>query len=150
MHAMAGIWAIAEPLLVGAGVVALPVGVRALVDQLRLRRWMPLLRRAFVVLDPLLNEHLRSYGSSEVRFAMELVTSVLADGELSREEVRQVVAELERRYRPSLGAGKGSAGLPEGSLERRLLSETAALVDRGDFSAASLSQAAGRLARVLR
>jgi hypothetical protein len=150
LNAVAGWLAIAEPALVGAGVLALPLGLNALLQRLKLRRLMPVMRRAFVVIDPLLNEHLRGYSSSEVRFALELVTLVLADGQLTREEVKAAVEEIERRYRPSLAAGKGSSGLIAGSTEQKLLSETAALVARGDFSVASLPQAASIVLRAIR
>jgi hypothetical protein len=150
LNAVAGWLAIAEPALVGAGVLALPLGLNALLQRLKLRRLMPVMRRAFVVIDPLLNEHLRGYSSSEVRFVLELVTLVLADGQLTREEVKAAVEEIERRYRPSLAAGKGSSGLIAGSTEQKLLSETAALVARGDFSVASLPQAASIVLRAIR
>jgi hypothetical protein len=146
---VANVWALAEPALVGAGLVALPLGVNALLSRWSLRRLLPVLRRAFVVVDPLLNEHLRGYSTSEVRFALELVTAVLADGRLSRREVQRAVDELERRYRPSLAAGKGASGLPAGSREQRLLRETTALVARGDFSRASLPQAVSILSRAI-
>lgn len=150
LNAVAGWLAIAEPALVGAGVMALPLGMNALLQRLKLRRLMPVMRRAFVVIDPLLNEHLRGYSASEVRFALELVTTVLADGQLTREEVKAAVEEIERRYRPSLAAGKGSSGLTSGSLEQKLLSETTALVARFSSSLPSLPQAASIVMRAIR
>jgi hypothetical protein len=108
---MAGLLAIAEPALIGLGIIALPVGANALIGYLRIRKLLPIIRRAFTVLDPLLNEHIRGYSSSQVRFAMELVTSVLADGALTRNEIEAAVAEIEKRYAPSRAAGKTGDGL---------------------------------------
>jgi hypothetical protein len=111
LHAMASFLAIAEPALIGAGIIALPIGANALLSYLRIQKLLPVVRRAFVVLDPLLNEHISGYGGSDVRFAMELVTGVLADGALTREEIQAAVNEIERRYRPSKAAGRTSEQL---------------------------------------
>jgi hypothetical protein len=111
LHAMGSFLAIAEPALIGAGIVALPIGANALLSYLRIQKLLPVVRRAFTVLDPLLNEHIQGYGSSQVRFVMELVTGVLADGTLTREEIQTAVNEIERRYRPSKAAGQTSASL---------------------------------------
>lgn len=105
---MAALLAIAEPALIGAGVIALPIGANALLTYFKVQKLLPVIRKAFTVIDPLLNEHLRGYSASDVRFALELVTSVLADGQLSREEVEQAVAEIEKRYRPTAAAGKST------------------------------------------
>jgi hypothetical protein len=105
---MAGFLAIAEPALIGVGVIALPVGGNALIQYLKIQKLLPVIRRAFTVLDPLLNEHLKGYSGSDVRFAMELVTGVLADGALSRAEIEAAVNEIERRYNPVRAAGKSA------------------------------------------
>lgn len=88
--------------------IALPIGANALLTYFKVQKLLPVIRKAFTVIDPLLNEHLRGYSASDVRFALELVTSVLADGQLSREEVEQAVAEIEKRYRPTAAAGKST------------------------------------------
>jgi len=146
MCAMASFLAIAEPALIGAGVIALPIGVNALLTYLKLRRFLPVIRRAFAVIDPLLNEHMKGYSSGEVRFAMELVTGVLADGSLSRKEVTQAVRELERRYQPSSAAGKTSEGLKmrlgPSSTEAQLLDAVVGVVQKRELLPASLLDAA--------
>ena len=146
MCAMASFLAIAEPALIGAGVIALPIGANALLSYLKLRRFLPVIRKAFAVIDPLLNEHMRGYSSSEVRFAMELVTGVLADGALSRKEVAQAVAEIERRYRPSSAAGKTSESLKtrlgSSSMEAQLLEAVVGVVQKRELLPANLLDAA--------
>jgi hypothetical protein len=122
----------AEPALLGAGVIALPIGLNALLRQWKLARLLPVVRKAFTVLDPLLNDHLRGYSASDVRFALELVTAALADGRLSRAEVQAAVREIERRYRPSAAAGQSAATLPAGSPQQRLVETAAALVSGRD------------------
>lgn len=142
---MASLLAIAEPALIGAGVVALPIGANALLSYLKLRRFLPVIRKAFTVIDPLLNEHLRGYSASEVRFAMELVTGVFADGHLSRQEVQAVVNEIERRYRPSVAAGKTNVNLkmrfgPE-SPEVKLFDAVADIAQKRELLPANLLDA---------
>jgi hypothetical protein len=129
---MSGIWGVAEPALIGAGVIALPIGLNALLARWKLSRLLPVVRKAFTVLDPLLNDHLRGYSASDVRFALELVTAALADGQLSRAELRSAVQEIERRYRPSAAAGQSAATLPTGSPQQRLVETAAALVSSRD------------------
>ena len=146
MCAMASLLAIAEPALIGAGVIALPIGANALLSYLKLRRLLPIIRKAFTVIDPLLNEHMSGYSASEVRFAMELVTSVFADGHLSREEVQAAVNEIERRYRPSAAAGKTNLNLkmrfgPE-SPEAKLLDAVTDIAQKRELLPANLLDAA--------
>lgn len=118
---MADILAIVQPALVGVGAIALPFGANALLERLRLKKLMPVVRRAFTVIDPLLNEHLRGYTYSDARFVLELVTYVLADGQLSQAEVRRAVDEIEKRYRPTKAAGKSASKLSRETLEGKLL-----------------------------
>jgi hypothetical protein len=143
---MAALLAIAEPALIGAGVIALPIGANALLTYIKIRKLLPVIRKAFVVIDPLLNEHLTGYSASEVRFALELVTSVLADGHLSREEVEQAVLEIEKRYRPTAAAGKTSDYLkmrlgPE-SPEAKLLDAVVGVAQKRELLPASVIDAA--------
>lgn len=146
MSAMASLLAIAEPALIGAGVIALPIGANALLSYLKLRRFLPVIRKAFTVIDPLLNDHLSGYSASEVRFVLELVTSVLADGQLSRSEVERIVAEIERRYRPSAAAGKSGLNLkmrlgPD-SVEAKLFDAVADVAQKRELLPANLLDAA--------
>lgn len=143
--AVASFLAIAEPALIGVGVIALPIGANALLSYIKIRKLLPVIRKAFVVIDPLLNEHLSGYSGSEVRFAMELVTGVLADGQLSREEVEMAVSEIEKRYRPSVGAGLTADSLKlslgADSPEAKLLDTVVDLVDHRELLPARLTDA---------
>lgn len=133
MPEMAGIVGVIEPVLTGMGAIALPFAVNAVLQRLRLAKLMPVVRRAFTVIDPLLNEHLGGYSYSDTRFVLELVTAVLADGTLTNQEVRRAVDELERRYRPSKAAGKSSSRLSRDTLEGKLLDIAADKVQSRQF-----------------
>jgi len=143
---MAGLLALAEPLLIGVGVIALPIGGNALIRYLKVRKVLPVIRRAFTVLDPLLNEHISGYSGSEVRFAMELVTGVLADGALTREEIEFAVNEIETRYAPSRAAGKTSETLKltlgPGSEEAKLLEAVLGVAQKRELLPKSIVDAA--------
>lgn len=139
---MASLWALVGPVLATAGAVALPLGVNALLRQLRLQRVLPLLRRAYVVLDPLFNAHLPHYRGSDVQFAARLVTTVLADGRLSPDELDFAAAELLRRWSPALAAGQQPDGLLSDSQERKLYTAVEGLIAKGGYSFNSLGEAA--------
>jgi len=143
---MAGLLAIAEPALIGVGIIALPIGANALIGYLRIQKLLPIIRRAFTVLDPLLNEHIQGYSGSQVRFAMELVTGVLADGALTREEIEAAVAEIEKRYAPSRAAGKTGDGLKLqlglDSTEAKLFDAVIGVMDKRELLPKSLIDAA--------
>jgi len=98
------------------------------------------------VLDPLLNEHISGYSGSEVRFAMELVTGVLADGALTREEIEFAVNEIETRYAPSRAAGKTSETLKltlgPGSEEAKLLEAVLGVAQKRELLPKSIVDAA--------
>jgi hypothetical protein len=143
---MAGLLALAEPALIGVGVIALPIGGNALIHYLRIQKLLPVIRRAFVVLDPLLNEHIRGYSGSDVRFVMELVTGVFADGALSRDEIESAVSEIEKRYAPSRAAGKSGETLKLqlglDSTEAKLFDAVIGVVDKRELLPKNLLDAA--------
>lgn len=142
LNAVSGFLAIAEPALISAGIVALPFGANALVRAVRLRKLLPIIRRAFVILDPLLNEHIKTYRGSDVRFSIGLVTEVLADGSLTQAEVKQAIEEIERRWRPSLAAGKAPEQLLPHSRDKRILDAVTQVVGKAENYTATLSDAA--------
>jgi hypothetical protein len=121
------------PALVGAaisgGVILAPMAVDLLLYQIKLKRMLPIIRRSFEIIDPLLNEHLAVYGPSDVRFAINLTTQVLADGILTPEEARFAYDEIEKRFSPV----KAAAAKPilEGTQERAIYDAIKAMVDKG-------------------
>lgn len=147
---MSTLLSIAQPVLLTLAGVGLPLGVRELNRRLKLAKVTPAIRRAFTVIDPLLNEHIKSYSASDVRFALELTTSLLADGVLSPEEVRYAAAEIQRRYRPELAAGKTAVSLTPGSLEQRVYNAVEEVITKQTFKGADVAAAARSLFSVIR
>jgi hypothetical protein len=94
----------AQPFILGAmasgGSIVLALSSDHLIRQLKLRRFLPLIRRSFEIIDPLLCEYMGAWGPSTVRFVIELTTRVLADGDLSTEEAAFLYKEIERRFSP--------------------------------------------------
>lgn len=146
---MASLMAVAAPVLMSAGAVAVPVAINALLRRLRLQKVLPVLRRAFVVLDPLFTTHLPSYRGSDVQFATRLVTTVLADGQLLPEELDYATAELLRRWSPAVAAGRLPEGLASDSQERKLFDAVEGLISKGGYSMNSLGEAALTIKRVI-
>lgn len=118
-----------------SGVVILtPILTDALIYQAKIKRFMPLIRRSFLIIDPLLVEYIKVYGPSDVRFIINLATEVLADGGLSAEEARFVYGEIERRYSPEKAAGYKP--LLDGSQEKAAYEAIKGLVDQGRMPSA--------------
>jgi hypothetical protein len=121
------------PALVGAAVsgavILAPFATDVLIYQIKLRRFLPIIRRSFEIIDPLLNEHLAAYGPSDVRFAINLTTQVLADGILTPEEARFVYDEIEKRFSPVKAAA--AKPLLEGTQERAIYDAIQAMVEKG-------------------
>lgn len=92
------------PMFAGAAASAVAIGGPLLsgfiLYRFKLARFMPLIRRSFEVIDPVLNQYVKAYGPSDVRFLIELVTRALADGTLTQEETRFVYEEIIKRYSP--------------------------------------------------
>ena len=133
-----------SPALLGAaatGVVILtPIITDALIYQVKVKRFLPLIRRSFLIIDPLLAEYIKLYGPSDVRFVINLVTLVLADGALSGDEVRFIYSEIEKRYSPEKAAG--FKPLLNGTQEKAVYDAIKGLVDKGGMpSAGDLYQA---------
>lgn len=147
---MSTLLSIAQPVLLTLAGVGLPLAVRELNRRLKLSKVMPAIRRAFTVIDPLLNEHIKSYGSSEVRFAIELITTLLADGELSSEEVRFAAGEIQRRYQPALAAGKSAISLTPGSIEKKVYDAVEEVMANKVFQGADPMAAARSIFSVIR
>jgi hypothetical protein len=127
------------PALLGAvasGVVILtPIVTDALIYQIKVKRYMPLIRRTFLIIDPLLAEYIKTYGPSDVRFVINLATQVLADGSLSSEEAKFVYTEIEKRYSPEKAAGYRP--LLDGTQEKAVYDAIKGLVDQGGMPSAS-------------
>lgn len=140
----------AAPVLLTLASVSLPFVAGALIRRARLNKVLPIIRRAFVVLDPLLNEHIKSYGSSDVRFAAELITALLADGALTQAEVRYAAVEIQRRYRPELAAGKTALSLAPGSIEQKVYNAVDEAMEKGLFKGSDAFAAARSLFTVIR
>lgn len=131
MTAMAPDLAIVAPVVLSAGAIGLPIAANAVLRHLRLRKVLPVMRRAFTILDPLLNDHLANYRGSDVQFAAELITAVLADGELSSDEVSFAAGEILKRWSPAIAAGKTGYKIPAQSQEDKIYDAIEDVIGRG-------------------
>ena len=98
-----------EPIIaaiLGSGVTA---GVAWLVKQLADQKALsygPIVARAYDIIDPLLEQHMQSWGGSDVEFAIELAIEAVADGEISVNEIRVAAREASDRWLPAVAAEK--------------------------------------------
>jgi hypothetical protein len=97
---------VVAPGLLGVGATALSWAAGKALHRTKMGRILPVLSRAYSILDPLLNTYIRSYHGSDVEFAFETVIYAVADGELTDAEIKTALAEAQRRWLPSRAAGK--------------------------------------------
>jgi hypothetical protein len=97
---------VVAPGLLGVGATALSWAAGKAVQRTKMKRIMPVLARAYSILDPLLNTYIRSYSGSDVEFAFKSVIYAMADGELTPGEIKTALGEAQRRWLPSRAAGK--------------------------------------------
>lgn len=110
-----------------------------LITLLRVAPYLGLLRKVFQVVDPVLNDHIQEYSASDVRFAIAIAVEVMADGRISPNEVSFLIGEVQRRWFPSIAAGKTVQQLPENSVQRVIAESIAkAVADGPQFSSAGL------------
>lgn len=110
--------------IIGNPVVSAVIGGGAalaatrMIQLARIVPYLGLIQRVFQVIDPVLNENIKQYSASDVRFAISLAVSVIADGNITPKEVSFVVDQVQRRWFPTQAAGKTISQLPTSSAQR--------------------------------
>lgn len=98
-----------EPIIaavLGSGVTAAVAWlVKKLADKKALT-YGPIVARAYDLIDPLLEQHMQSWGGSDVEFAIELAIEAIADGKISPIEIKVAAREASDRWLPAVAAEK--------------------------------------------
>jgi hypothetical protein len=98
-----------EPIIaavVGAGVTAFVVRFNKTKAATTLAKYGPLATKAYNILDPVLDKNMKNWSGSQVDQAFTVVTEVLADGQLSPDEVKHVATQLAVNWLPAKAADK--------------------------------------------
>ena len=72
----------------------------------RIFKYGPILARAYDIIDPLLEQHMKGWDGSHVEFALELAIKSVADSDLTALELKEIVTEAGKRWLPSVAADK--------------------------------------------
>lgn len=130
---------LADPVLSAVIGGAASLATTKLIGALRVAPYLSLIQKVFTVVDPVLNDNIQNYTASDVRFAIALAVSVLADGNINPGEVGFVISEVQRRWFPTIAAGKTIQQLPVSSVQRVIAENIAkAVADGARFNSAGL------------
>lgn len=93
-------------LLIGSGLAAGTAWVSRIIAARKLVKYGPILAKAYDIIDPLLERNMRGWNGSNVEFALELAIKSVADGQISPDELKEMVMEASKRWLPSVAADK--------------------------------------------
>lgn len=92
--------------LVGAGAGAAAVFFKKNKTSQMLLKYGPVVKKAYDIIDPVLDQNLRKWKGSQVSKAFELTIESVADGKLSKEEIRALSFEMAQAWLPQKAADK--------------------------------------------
>ncbi len=93
-------------LLLGAGLTAGAGWLSRFIAARNLLHYGPILSKVYDILDPLLERNLRSWSGSDVEFATDLAIESVADGYLTKAELKELTLEITKRWLPQVAADK--------------------------------------------
>lgn len=114
--------------LIGAATVAVAVFLKNNITAQAFLKYGPIIRKAYDIIDPVLDQNLARWDGSKIDKAFELSIEAVADGKLSAEEIKHVALEMAKHWLPQKAADKVRA-LQASSPELRSAAIVAAKVD---------------------
>ena len=100
-------------LLLGAGLTAGATWLSKFLKNKNALKYGSVISRAYDLIDPLLEKHMKDWKGSDVEYAMELAVQSVADNELTANEIKDVVKEAAERWLPAKAADKVSKYLSQ-------------------------------------
>lgn len=92
--------------LVGAGAGAIAVFLQKNKTSQMLLKYGPIVKKAYDIIDPVLDQNLRNWKGSQVDRAFELAIENVSDGRLTKEEVRSLSYAMAQAWLPQKAADK--------------------------------------------
>lgn len=92
--------------LIGAGITALTLRLNANRTTQFLLKYGPITKRAYDIIDPVLDQNLHRWGGSQVDKAFELAIQAVADGKLTSGEVKALAFHMAKAWLPQKAADK--------------------------------------------
>jgi len=107
--------------LLGAGVTALAVFFRKNIAAQAVLKYGPLIKKAYDIIDPILDKNLHNWNGGQVDEAFELAIKAASDGELSEDEIKKIAVQMADAWLPAAAADKvrllEASGIPQDQIE---------------------------------
>ena len=107
--------------ILGAGVTALAVFFRKNIAAQAVLKYGPLIKKAYDIIDPILDKNLHNWNGGQVDQAFELAVKAASDGELSEDEIKKIALHMAEAWLPAAAADKArlleASGIPKDQIE---------------------------------
>ena len=120
-----------EPIIavaIGACFTALAGYLKENVAARNILKYGPIVKKAYDIIDPVLDQNLARWDGSKVDKAFELAIEAVSDGKLTAEEIKTLAVDMAKKWLPQVAADKVRA-LEASSVELRQAAIVAAQVD---------------------
>ena len=92
--------------LLGAGVTALAVFFKKNIAAQMVLKYGPLVKKAYDIIDPILDKNLTNWNGGQVDQAFELAIKSASDGELTEDEIKKIAVHMAASWLPAASADK--------------------------------------------
>ena len=92
--------------VIGSAVTALAVALKATLAGRALIANGDLVKKAFDLIDPVLDKNIQMWNGSQVEKAFELCVESVADGKLTQDEIKKIAKNMSDAWKPSVAAEK--------------------------------------------
>ena len=92
--------------VIGSAVTALAVALKATLAGRALIANGDLVKKAFDLIDPVLDKNIQMWNGSQVEKAFELCVEPVADGKLTQDEIKKIAKNMSDAWKPTVAAEK--------------------------------------------
>lgn len=92
--------------IIGSAVTALAVALKATLAGRALIANGDLVKKAFDLIDPVLDKNIQMWNGSQVEKAFELSVEAVSDGKLTQEEIKKIAKHMSDAWKPTVAAEK--------------------------------------------
>lgn len=114
--------------LIGAGITGLAAYLKKNIVARNILKYGPIVKKAYDIIDPVLEQNLQRWNGSKVDKAFELAIEAVSDGSLDSGEIKKLAFTMAKDWLPQVAADKVRA-LEASSPELRQAAIIAAQVD---------------------
>ena len=92
--------------ILGAGAAALAAWLKGNITAINLLKYGPIVKKAYDIIDPVLDQNLGRWDGSKIDKAFELSVEAVSDGKLSADEIKHIAFEMAKHWLPQKAADK--------------------------------------------